>query len=83
MVGQIYYLKVLKIELAEYEEKLKKEKADGEVPTKDESTPGEGARDRVAIRNSDPSQLKPCCNGPSDQAFLVCPARRACELWNK
>jgi len=40
-------------------------------------------RVRVAIRNSDPSQLKPCCNGPSDQAFLVCPARRACELWNK
>jgi len=40
-------------------------------------------RVQVAIRSSDPSQLRPCCNGADDPTFLKCPARNICELWNR
>ena len=39
-------------------------------------------RVRVAIRKSDPSGLQSCCNGPTDEIFLSCPARKICHLWN-
>jgi len=39
------------------------------------------SRVRVAIRNSDPTGLQSCCNGPTDEAFLSCPARKVCYLW--
>jgi hypothetical protein len=39
-------------------------------------------RVRVAIRNSDPTELRPCCTGGTDEAFLGCPARKICHLWN-
>jgi hypothetical protein len=38
---------------------------------------------RVAIKNNDSSGLKHCCNGPTDETFLTCPARKICEYWNK
>jgi len=41
------------------------------------------ARVRVAIGKSDPTELKPCCNGGTDETFLGCPARKICHLWNK
>ena len=40
-------------------------------------------RVRVAIGKSDPSELKHCCNGPTDEVFLGCPARKICHYWNK
>jgi len=40
-------------------------------------------RVRVAIRNNDTTGLKHCCNGPTDEVFLSCPARKICEYWNK
>ena len=39
-------------------------------------------RVRVAIGKSDPSELKHCCNGPTDEVFLGCPARKICHYWN-
>lgn len=40
-------------------------------------------RVRVAIRNNNPSELAPCCTGPTSENFLACPARRICTLWNQ
>jgi len=40
-------------------------------------------RVRVAIGKNDNSGLKHCCNGPTDETFLVCPARKICSYWNK
>jgi hypothetical protein len=40
------------------------------------------SRVRVAIKNNDPSDLKHCCNGPADEVFLACPARKICHYWN-
>ena len=39
-------------------------------------------RVRVAIRNNDPSTLKPCCSGVDDDNYVACPARKICHLWN-
>lgn len=39
-------------------------------------------RVRVAIKNNDPSTLRPCCNSTTDEAFLSCPARKICHIWN-
>lgn len=41
------------------------------------------ARVRVAIGKSDPTELKPCCTGGTDETFLGCPARKICHLWNE
>jgi hypothetical protein len=41
------------------------------------------SRVRVAISKNDPSELKHCCNGPTDEEFLGCPARKICHYWNK
>jgi hypothetical protein len=41
------------------------------------------SRVRVAIGKNDPTSLKHCCNGPGDEAFLTCPARKICYYWNK
>lgn len=38
---------------------------------------------RVAISNNDSSELRTCCNGPTDKKFLECPARGFCERWSK
>jgi hypothetical protein len=40
-------------------------------------------RVRVAIGKNDNSGLKHCCNGPTDEIFLGCPARKICSYWNK
>jgi hypothetical protein len=40
-------------------------------------------RVRVAIGKNDPASLKHCCNGPTDEVFLGCPARKICHYWNK
>jgi hypothetical protein len=40
-------------------------------------------RVRVAIGKNDNSELKHCCNGPTDEIFLGCPARKICSYWNK
>ena len=40
-------------------------------------------RVRVAISKNDPKLLKHCCNGPTDEKFLECPARKICYYWNK
>jgi len=40
-------------------------------------------RVRVAIGKNDNSGLKHCCNGPTDETFLGCPARKICSYWNK
>ena len=40
-------------------------------------------RVRVAIGKNDNSELKHCCNGPTDETFLGCPARKICSYWNK
>jgi PD-(D/E)XK nuclease superfamily len=40
-------------------------------------------RVRVAIKNNSSAGLKHCCNGPTDEVFLGCPARKICEYWNK
>jgi hypothetical protein len=40
-------------------------------------------RVRVAIGKNSIEGLKHCCNGPTDEAFLSCPARKICEFWNK
>jgi len=40
-------------------------------------------RVRVAIGKSDPTELKHCCSGPTDEVFLGCPARQICHYWNK
>lgn len=37
---------------------------------------------RVAVRNSDTSELRSCCVGPDSDQFLRCPARGFCERWN-
>lgn len=39
-------------------------------------------RVRVAIRKNDNTELKHCCNGPNDETFLTCPARKICSYWN-
>jgi hypothetical protein len=39
-------------------------------------------RVRVAIGKNDNSELKHCCNGPTDEVFLSCPARKICSYWN-
>jgi hypothetical protein len=38
---------------------------------------------RVAIGKNSTEGLKHCCNGPSDETFNACPARKICEYWNK
>ena len=40
-------------------------------------------RVRVAIGKNDNSGLKHCCNGPADEIFLSCPARKICSYWNR
>ena len=40
-------------------------------------------RVRVAIGKNDNSGLKHCCNGPTDEIFLGCLARKICSYWNK
>ena len=40
-------------------------------------------RVRVAIGKNDNSGLKHCCNGPTDEIFLGCPARKICSYWNE
>jgi len=40
-------------------------------------------RVRVAIGKNDNSGLKHCCNGPTDETFLGCPARKICSYWNE
>jgi hypothetical protein len=40
-------------------------------------------RVRVAIRKNDPMGLKHCCNGPTDEVYLGCPARKICYYWSK
>jgi len=38
-------------------------------------------RVRVSIGKNDPSDLKACCNGPTEDVYLSCPSRKICHLW--
>lgn len=40
-------------------------------------------RVRVAIRDNNPAGLRHCCNGPTDETFLSCNARKICHFWNE